>query len=186
MTVPEELPPGFPTDQPEDERVALYSSPLPSEDEATCLRMLTPLMKRYAILERQRAQDEAVYEAEIKPLRDRWAAIDQKNDAEQNRLLPLIEAWGRALLKHDDTRKSRQLQWGEIKTRHVAAKYTVTDEEVLKAELAKRGIALPYNKAPKPTVSLSQLEAILVTLPMVPVGVGYVEAEERFSVEVAR
>lgn len=180
-----ELPHGF---LPEDERIALAatSGPLPTEDEATCLRMLTPLMKRYAVLERQRAQDEAVYEAEVKVLRDRWAAIDQKNDAEQNRLLPLIEAWGRALLAHDDTRKSRELQYGRIQTRHVAARYTVEDEAALAEELQHYGYEVPYNKAPKPTVSLSKLEGIIAVLPHVPPGVVLVPSEERFSLEVAR
>lgn len=185
MTDPSELPTGF---LPEDERLALAatSGPLPTEDEATCLRMLTPLMKRYAVLERQRKQNQDIRNAEIAAIHDRHADIDQRDAREQAKLLPLIEAWGRALLAHDDTRKSRQLQWGEIKTRHVAARYTVEDEAALAEALAKYGKEVPYNKPGKPTVSLSKLEGIIAVLPHVPPGVVVVPSEERFSVEVAK
>jgi len=172
---------------PESERLALNAgSPLPAEDEATCLRMLTPLMKRYAVLQRQREQGEAIYNEEVKPIRDRWADIDQKNDREQEQLRPLIEAWGRALLAHDDTRKSRALQWGKIATRHVEAKFTVTDEAALTEALKKYGMEVPRNKPGKPSVSLTQLAGIVATLPTIPDGMVYVPSEERFSLEVGK
>lgn len=183
MTDPSELPTGF---LPEDERLATSYTPLATEDEATCLRMLTPLMKRYAVLERQRKQNQDIRNAEIAAIHDRHADIDQRDAREQEKLLPLIEAWGRALLAHDDTRKSRSLQWGEIKTRHVAARVVVEDEGKLTEALAKYGQSVPYNKPGKPTVSLSKLEAIVAVLPVVPEGVVLVPSEERFSVEVAR
>ena len=183
MTDPSELPHGF---LPEDERLATSSTPLAGEDEATCLRRLTPLMKRYAVLDKQRKQNQDIRNAEIAAIHDRHADIDQKDAREQEKLRPLIEAWGRALLAHDDTRKSRELQYGRIGTRHVAARYTVTDVAALAADLARYGKEVPYNKAPKPTVSLTQLEGIIAVLPVVPAGVEYVASEERFSVEVGK
>lgn len=160
-----------------------FGAPPPHDDEDALVRGITPLMRRYATLERQRKQNKAIRDAEIKAIIERHADLDQYDARLMEELERQIERWGRALLEHDPDRKSRRLQYGTIKTRHTSGRVEVTDEAELAKALARYGKEVPYNKPGKASVSLTALAGILAVLPTIPAGCVWHPSEERFSVE---
>ena len=154
-----------------------------THDPVAITRCLARPMAQLAAVRRNRAADKAVVAEEMKAFADRTAAIDQKYAREEAYLLSRIEPLARMLLDMEPERKSRELAYGTIKTRHTSGRVEVTDEAELAKALARYGKEVPYNKPGKASVSLTALAGILAVLPNVPAGCVWHPSEERFTVE---
>ncbi len=157
-----------------------------THDPVAITRCLARPMAQLQAVRRNMASDLAVVEQERAAFEFRTDAIRQKYEREEAYLLSRIEPLARLLLEMEPERKSRELAYGTIKTRHTSGRVEVTDEAELAKALARYGKEVPYNKPGKASVSLTALAGILAVLPTIPAGCVWHPSEERFSVETEK
>ena len=170
------------SDEPQCLNALPESEPMPTDLVSLTVALAAP-MRQLKAVRANKAADLLVVEQEMEAFRFRTDAIRQKYEREEAYLLSIIEPLARQVLEMEPERKSRELAYGTIKTRHTSGRVEVTDEAELAKSLARYGKEVPYNKPGKASVSLTALAGILAVLPTIPAGCVWHPSEERFTVE---